>query len=204
MSVIAAAVKHMLAAGMAHDAIVAAVEAMEAEMPAVKSSGAARMARYRERHKASQTSQSVTSDDPLISPMVSPTPLSLTPLLSPKESPPIGGPKKAPKNSDTETPPPKRRTSIRADWTPSQANLDYARSKNLTDQEIANAADQFRNHHLAKGTVFASWDAGWRTWVGNFRRFSGGAMAGRTQTGGSGQAVSLASIAARNRFEMLL
>jgi uncharacterized protein YdaU (DUF1376 family) len=113
-------------------------------------------------------------------------------------------PKKAPKNASPDTPPPKRRTSIPVDWIPSPANLDFARSKNLTNQEIANAAEQFRNHHLAKGTVFSSWDAGWRTWVGNVRRFSGGEMAGRPQAGRSGQVVSLASVAARHRSEAFL
>lgn len=67
MTAIATALKHMLAAGMPHDAIVAAVADMEASMPAAQSAerprskGALRTAAYRERerHKASQ---SVTCD----------------------------------------------------------------------------------------------------------------------------------------------
>lgn len=53
MSAIAVALKHMLAAGMPHDAIVAAVEEMEAEVTPQRSKGAIRQERYR-RNKASQ------------------------------------------------------------------------------------------------------------------------------------------------------
>ena len=61
MTVIATALKHMLAAGMSAEAIVEAVAAMEAALPAAepadrpRSKAAERQARYRERHKASQT-----------------------------------------------------------------------------------------------------------------------------------------------------
>lgn len=59
MGMIATALKHMLAAGMVHEDIVAAVEGMEATGTA-KSKGAERTARWRERHK---TSQNVTGDE---------------------------------------------------------------------------------------------------------------------------------------------
>ena len=62
MNSIAIALKHMLAAGMPHDAIVAAVAEMEAEVTPQRSKGADRQARYRERNKASQN---VTRDAPL-------------------------------------------------------------------------------------------------------------------------------------------
>lgn len=61
MSAIAVALKHMLAAGMPHDAIVAAVAEMEAAVTPVRSKGAERQERYR-RNKASQN---VTCDAPL-------------------------------------------------------------------------------------------------------------------------------------------
>lgn len=74
MSVIASALKHMLAAGMPAEAIVAAVAAMEAEIaaaPRPRTAGAIRTARWRE-NKASHASQSVTCDDGDAS--VTPTP----------------------------------------------------------------------------------------------------------------------------------
>ena len=53
MSVIAVAVRHMLAAGMDADAVANAVEAMEAEID-TRSTGAKRQARYREGGRISQ------------------------------------------------------------------------------------------------------------------------------------------------------
>ena len=41
-----------------------------------------------------------------------------------------------------------------------QAGLD-------ADAEIA----KFRDHHAAKGSLMADWDAAWRTWVGNAVQF---------------------------------
>lgn len=82
MSVIASALKHMLAAGMPADAIVAAVAAMEAEIaaaPRQRTAGAIRTARWRE-NKASHSSQSVTCD-------VGDGSVTLTPSLDKEKSP---------------------------------------------------------------------------------------------------------------------
>lgn len=56
---IAAAIKHMFAAGMSNEAIIAAVEEMEASISPFVSGAAMRQRRYRERNKASL---SVTGD----------------------------------------------------------------------------------------------------------------------------------------------
>lgn len=88
MSVIAVALKHMLASGMDHEAIVAAVAAMEAEVPP-RSAGAVRQERYR-RNKASRVTE-CNSSDALSSPEVSPqTPLP-NPINPNTPSPPKGG-----------------------------------------------------------------------------------------------------------------
>jgi hypothetical protein len=66
MSVIATAVKHLLAAGVTGDALIAAIAEMEADMPAVdtRSTAAKRQARYRDRlAERNKASQSVTCDD---------------------------------------------------------------------------------------------------------------------------------------------
>ncbi len=82
MSVIASALKHMLAAGMDHDAILAAVAAMEEEIanaPRPRSAGAIRTERWR-KNKASHASQSVTCDD-------GDADVTLTPSLDKEKSP---------------------------------------------------------------------------------------------------------------------
>lgn len=105
---------------------------------------------------------------------------------------------------DAQDAPPKktRRCQLPNGWVPSQKNIDDAYSKNFTDEEIENEACKFRDHHAAKATVFADWDAAWRTWIGNARKFSTrGNMAGRAAPGRYGQGGSIASIVARRRFE---
>jgi uncharacterized protein YdaU (DUF1376 family) len=67
-----------------------------------------------------------------------------------------------------------RRCRLPEGWVPSERNIQDAYSKQFTDEEIKNEADKFRDYHAAKATVFADWDAGWRTWIGNARKFSRG------------------------------
>jgi hypothetical protein len=159
VSVIAVAVKHMLAAGMPHDAIIAAVTEMEAAATPVRSKGADRTARWRERHKASQ---SVTCDvgdacndsDAVLSPEPkAPTPPKTQPL-SPKENPPKGGQKKA--------------SRLPADWQPSGSLIDYAALHGVTGAWLARETERFRNHWLGKSgkdATKADWDATWRNWI---------------------------------------
>lgn len=95
MSVIATALKHMLAAGMPADAIVAAVEAMEAEMPAVIAVDPRdqklamqrdRQARYQERkrQKASDERQCPSEHVNDDAPDVRPHPLPSSPPAPPQ------------------------------------------------------------------------------------------------------------------------
>jgi hypothetical protein len=93
----------------------------------------------------------------------------------------------------------KRATSISEDWAPSEKNIQDAHARNFTDEEISHEADRFRDYHLAKGTTFKNWDAGWRTWLGNARKFASRRMAQSPRSGGYGQGGSLASIAAQRR-----
>lgn len=85
-------------------------------------------------------------------------------------------------------------------WVPNARNVEDARKRNLTDAEIRHEASQFRDKHLAKGSLFRDWDAAWRTWLGNIGKFSGGGMAGKAAPGGRGQGRSLASIVAERRL----
>lgn len=85
-----------------------------------------------------------------------------------------------------EDPPPKkgrRASALPPDWVPSDRNLSDARSKNFTEGEIHEQATAFRDYHLARGTTFKDWDAGWRTWLGNARRFSRPSQASRPRHG---------------------
>jgi len=59
----------------------------------------------------------------------------------------------------------KPRTQI-GERTLSDANRAYALAK-VPDIDADATYAQFRDHHLKLATVFADWDAGWRTWIGN-------------------------------------
>lgn len=87
MSVLSVAVKHLIAAGVTGDALVRAIEEMEAAID-TRSTGAKRQARYRQNLKErNEASQSVTRDDsddlpPALDKEIPPTPpkeINLTP-----------------------------------------------------------------------------------------------------------------------------
>lgn len=98
-------------------------------------------------------------------------------------------------------PPERKRRAVQLpeDWVPNDRNIEDAIQRKFTEQEIDHEAEQFKNYHVAKGTRFIDWDAGWRTWLGNARKFGNRRMAGPSHTRGGGSGRSMASIAARNR-----
>ena len=89
----------------------------------------------------------------------------------------------------------RRRCRLPEGWIPSPRNIEDAYSQQFTDGEIENEGRKFRDYHHAKGTTFADWDAGWRTWVSNARKFAGDAGNSRV---GSGTAAAFAAVAARH------
>lgn len=94
--------------------------------------------------------------------------------------------------------PKKRACQIPENWVPNEKNIAHALSKNFTEQEIKDEADRFRDHKLQNATTHVDWDAAWRTWISNARRFSGGrGVAGTAYGGGRGQSGSIASVVAR-------
>ena len=54
---------------------------------------------------------------------------------------------------------------VPVDFHPSDAGLLFALQNGLSENQIAQEAALFREHHRSKGTLFADLDAGWRTWV---------------------------------------
>jgi len=64
-------------------------------------------------------------------------------------------------------------TSIREDWTLTEQDYNHAAAKGLDHPTITAVAEQFRDHHTAKGSRFKDWGAAWRTWVGNHINFHG-------------------------------
>lgn len=68
---------------------------------------------------------------------------------------------------------------------PSNADLDWARAhwrdKAAAGLVATDEFERFRNHHMARGSVFADWSAAWRTWAMNAVKFAAkDAPAGRS------------------------
>ena len=61
----------------------------------------------------------------------------------------------------------KRGSRMSEAWAPTPIDYAHATQKGLTSQEINHEADQFRDYHIAKGTVSKDWSASWRTWCRN-------------------------------------
>lgn len=83
----------------------------------------------------------------------------------------------------------RRACSIPPDWVPSDRNISDARDRQFSDQEIQHEAQRFRDYHLAHGTAFKDWDAGWRTWLGNARKFGSNRPMARGAQHGTGKPV---------------
>lgn len=67
-----------------------------------------------------------------------------------------------------------RRTQIAADEQPNETQRRHAaESVGMTPAVFRSEWQRFRDHHRAKGSVMADWDAAWRTWCANWTRFNG-------------------------------
>lgn len=74
-----------------------------------------------------------------------------------------------------------------ADWLPDEKDQAHAQDRGLSATTIAALAEQFRDHHLAKGTLHSDIHAAWRTWVGNHIAWHG---TGPWPSAGARQAVA--------------
>jgi hypothetical protein len=66
----------------------------------------------------------------------------------------------------------KRAISLPDGWVPSDRNIEDATKRGFSQEETNNEAEQFRNYHQSKGSTFKDWDAAWRTWLGNAKKFA--------------------------------
>ena len=74
----------------------------------------------------------------------------------------------------------KRQSQLPDDFTPNEAGAAAAAGLDLGTE-----LDAFKNYHEAKGTLMLDWQAAWRTWCGNARKFARPASAARNSTAAS-------------------
>ena len=135
-NVIAAALRELIAAGVTGDALVTAVERIEVATLPRRTAHAERQARYRERHKASQ---SVTSDDAHIY--------------------------KDTTTSEIKKKKKKVSTALSKTWSLSDADAAFARKQGWAEEKIKLEAHRFFDHAQANNRRQADWPAAWRNWV---------------------------------------
>lgn len=176
MTVIATAVRHLIAAGVTGNALVTAIEEMEIAISQqqpikVRSANAVRQERYRERHKALQ---SVTCNASNVTP---PNDIySNPPELSPSEAKASLAPKgKARKG-----------TRLPDDWQPEALTGEIATAvcawqPGMLERELA----RFRDYWTAKSGRTAAkqdWQAAWRNWLRNAEKWTHNGTANRKNT----------------------
>jgi len=83
---------------------------------------------------------------------------------------------------------------IPAEWNPNQAHARLAAELGLS---VVAECPRFRDFHTAKGSVFADWDAAFRTWLRNAQRFGVRATAGAPQSTRSERIMSAGAEALR-------
>ncbi len=93
------------------------------------------------------------------------------------------------RKKEVETPAKRRapRAMIREDWTPSDRDVEYAKSRGFRPLEIQTMARAFVNYHLRQGTLIAGavgLAACWRTWCDNEVKFAADRAARQKPNGG--------------------
>lgn len=164
MGVIAVAVRHLIAAGVSGEALVAAIADLEAENP-VEKKAELRRAKDRERKRSANSTDSVESVDSLESEETSLPPTDGFPDLSlltsnpSKENPPKGGQKKVSQERGTRLP---------QDWDLPTEWGDWALEQGLSREKIILECDKFKDHFIARAGphgVKRNWQATWRNWI---------------------------------------
>lgn len=89
-----------------------------------------------------------------------------------KKEPPADKPPDAPPAAAPPAPRVSRASQIDPNWRPGDKDREFARQQGFDDAAIDRMADQFRDHHRAKGSVMKDWPAAFRTWVRNENKYT--------------------------------
>lgn len=75
-------------------------------------------------------------------------------------------------------------THLPEDWQPSEADIAYARSRGLPDEQIRDVAEDFRTYWTAgkgRNTTHLNWSLAWQSWVRKERPRTGPARRGMAE-----------------------
>jgi hypothetical protein len=168
MSVIATALKYMLAAGIPHEEIVAAVAEMEAAAAPSKTARQQRNARYYENTKRLKASENKTvktnktlsdvSDAPHVREPAQVVVSSLPSLRSEEVTPTEPNGSVAPKGAKT-----RGSKRVPPAWSPSQSTVAALEAEGHVSGDLERALTRMRDHEFRSPRT--DWDAAFRNWV---------------------------------------
>lgn len=92
----------------------------------------------------------------------------------------------------------KKRTQLPDDFYPNETGIRLAEESKVS---VAIELQAFANHHKAKGSLMADWQAAWRTWVGNSVKFGNARASPAFKTIHDQRAETIAALTGRNRNE---
>jgi N-acetylmuramoyl-L-alanine amidase CwlA len=156
MGIIAAAVRELIAAGVQEEALITAIERLEA-VKFQPLSGAERTQRWRENRNVTLVTNVTATSQKSQKSQKSP-PSQRTPTLLREDI-------KIKKESRSSL---RRASRLPVDWQPSEVDRQFAASKGLPRERLAIEAEKFRNYWIAKSGSAATktdWPATWRNWV---------------------------------------
>lgn len=94
--------------------------------------------------------------------------------------------------------PKKFRTQFPDGFYPDETGIRLAEESKVS---VAIELQAFANHHKAKGSLMADWQAAWRTWVGNSVKFGNARASPAFKTIHDQRAETIAALTGRNRNE---
>jgi hypothetical protein len=92
---------------------------------------------------------------------------------------------------------PKRKSRIKPDWSVTDQDREYARSKGLSEKDIENEEGKFREWYLSSGAAWLDWGIVWKRWVGRCIERSAKQAAGADTYRDRSQSTSLSGEAVR-------
>ena len=93
-----------------------------------------------------------------------------------------------PPDTDTDTDKKKKyRSSIPENWSLSETDILYAQERGWANDRITSEGERFKNHHIAKGSVFASIHRAWCNWVTSPYQQQKGNLGGTDRESGKSQ-----------------
>lgn len=75
-------------------------------------------------------------------------------------------------------PAPKNRVQLPESWAPGVKHFSLGADLRISPERVRSEAEQFKDHHLSRGSKFIDWDAAFRKWLRNSKEFADRANAG--------------------------